>query len=104
MALVCGTNIYLGMMLAMGGVVSVALPACIRFQDRMIEVLPVSMFTSLGVLIAGIVGWLTVAPEIEWIWVVPTLLVNCMGMVWLGYEMDWICSRLNPDEYLLPIC
>jgi len=104
LGIVCGPNILLGLALALGGTFLVALPTCVRFKDRMIEVLPVAMIVAVLVLVVGIVGWLTIAPEIDAMWVVPSLLLNCIGMVWLGYEMDWICSRLNPDEFLLPIC
>jgi len=104
LGIVCGPNILLGMGLALGGTLLVALPSCVRFKDRMIEVLPVAMVVAVIVVAAGIVGWLMIAPEIQAIWVIPTLLLNAIGMVWLGYQMDWICSRLNPDEFLLPIC
>jgi len=104
LGIVCGPNIYLGVGLALGGTVLVAIPSCIRFKTVMVEVFPVAMFSAVLILIVGIVGWLMIAPEIQAIWVVPALILNCCGMVWLGFEMDWICSRLNPDEFLLPIC
>merc|ERR1712060_130427 len=64
----------------------------------------VAVVVAVLTVVVGIVGWLTIAPEIHALWVVPSLLLNSLGLVWLGYEMDWICSRLNPDEFLLPIC
>mmetsp|Transcript_84588 Transcript_84588/g.213346 ORF Transcript_84588/g.213346 Transcript_84588/m.213346 type:complete len:370 (+) Transcript_84588:117-1226(+) len=104
LGIVCGPNILLGLALALGGTFLVALPTCVRFKDRMIEVFPVAMLVAVSMLIIGFGGWLTVTPHIEARWAAPCLLLNAVGMMWLGYEMDWICSRLNPDEYLLPIC
>jgi len=104
LALTCGPNVIFGLALATGAMILVAVPACIRLKDKMIEVMFAALIAAPLMLIMGIAGWLTIAPHIHARWVLPTLLLNAAGVVWLGYEMDWICSRLNPDEFLLPIC
>lgn len=102
-ALLGGVNCFYGMALVVGCIVLIGAPSCVRYKDKVIEVFPVSVFVAFLTVPVGIVGWQFLAPQIHALWVITPILLNVVGMVWLGYEMDWICSRLNPDEWLLPV-
>lgn len=98
-----GSNVFYGMALAFGAILGIALPSCVSCGGKMVEVFPVSMVMSLVVFVIGIVIWLTVFDDISGAWVIPVLLLNSVGMMWVGYGMDCSCARLNPDEYILPV-
>lgn len=103
LALIGGTNCFYGLALAVGCEIAIAVPSCLRFKGRTVEVFPVATVVSLVMLPTGFFGWQVLAPEIHSAWVVISLVLNFFGTVWLGYEMDWMCARLKPDEYLMPI-
>lgn len=103
MALVGGANCWTGLALVVICVVLIGLPSCMRCGSRAIEVFPVACFVALLTIPIGVGGWKLLALDIDGFWVGLVIVLNMMGMIWLGYEMDWICARLNPDEYFLPI-
>jgi hypothetical protein len=37
------------------------------------------------------------------IWVVVLMIMNTVAVVWAGYQLDFLSSRLMVDEYLLPV-
>lgn len=103
LGLMGGSNVFYGMGLAFGAILGIALPSCVSCGGKMIEIFPVSMVMSVVVFAIGIVLWLTAFDDISGAWVIPVLLLNSVGMMWVGYGMDCSCARLNPDEYLLPV-
>merc|ERR1712072_1581943 len=39
----------------------------------------------------------------HWGYAVLVMLVNTLGLLWAGYKIDRLCSRLEVDEYMLPM-
>lgn len=103
LALSFGPNVVFGMASATCCVLMIAIPSCIVINGKLCEVFPVSVFSSFVITVGVVVGWQVLAPEIGVGWVVASAIMNIVATVWLGYEIDWLCSRLNPDEFLLPL-
>lgn len=102
-ALLGGINCFYGMAMVVGCIGLVAIPSCVRFNNKVIEVFPVSVCVAILTIPIGTLGWLYIVPHIHALWVFLPIVLNMFAMSWIGYEMDWICSRLNPDEWMLPV-
>jgi len=104
LGVVSGPNVIYGVAVAFTSIMLVAIPSCVLTKEKMIEVFPVAVAVACVTFVGGVVAWRVILPDAHPAWAIVTLLLNCLGVIWLGFEMDWICARLNPDEWLLPVC
>jgi len=98
-----GSNVHLCLGLCCVGVLLIAIPSCIKFNDKMIEVFPVSFFVVLITIIIGITWEITYNDFIYMHWTILSLVFSSLALLWFGWEIDRLCSTVEVDEFLLPV-
>lgn len=103
LASLAGPNVHLGLLAVLVGFALVFLPCSFIIRNKVIEVFPVA-FVAMVLINIGIVVWMCMyGTFMSWGYAVVLMVLNSISMVWGGYEIDRLCSRLKVDEYMLPV-
>eukprot|EP00931_Biecheleriopsis_adriatica_P064221 TRINITY_DN39036_c0_g1_i1.p1 TRINITY_DN39036_c0_g1~~TRINITY_DN39036_c0_g1_i1.p1 ORF type:complete len:407 (-),score=76.64 TRINITY_DN39036_c0_g1_i1:54-1274(-) len=78
---------------------------CIQHpRGRVIKMLPSALVVAVITDVAGVVAYVT-----YWNYIGPPLFagiaiaMNTLSLLWIGHQMDKLCSRLQVDEYFQPV-
>jgi len=102
-AAMAGPNVHLGMSIMLLGIVLVSILSSVKIGNKVMEVFPAAFIVMIFCNIIILIWMVKFNTFIHWGYVALLFVVNTVGLLWTGYQIDRLCSRLKVDEYMLPL-